>query len=581
MQHQVNFPVGNGDNTYHHNALLTKWKGKLYMAWTTTPENEMTLPYAALVSSSVDGETWSTPLNTGVVSGGDAAYIAYMRNRYSIPAGEAIANNAAPRHWHATEDKLYLWSLGWITRADGNREGVGRIWYTDDGTTWHEMAPQTLDALEANQGLLVRDSGSNRGFVQLRDGRLMAAALGNVVAGGRIAAPITSDPTGLTGWSGGVIDTSANSDVGEPSAWEGPDGTLHYASRGPSTAVWHSYSTDGGATWSKLEPMASFPDNPGNKQFGTLSNGWNWYIGNPLPGSRQELIFSISRDGYSFDESYVVRDEPITPIWYSEYKSEDRPGYEYPAAYYDEEADTLYLAYSRTRDYIEVTKVVKANLLPPRGDYNEDRIVDEADYAFWKSHYGATSGAGLTADGNGNGVADAADYIIWRKHLGETASPPVMMSGSGSVVPGLGASDGGNAAADLAKAVSPSAGGESVASEKSDVSANPWGEHTRPDNPRAAFPPGHADGDLRGRFRPLPQRWPEGRREARDEALIQLLFDGMDHRFNRPLASTEAVDNLTEPLGENDVQSGDVPSELFPGADLREDCLHRIFFAWY
>ena len=423
------------------------------------------------------------------------------------------------------------------------------------------MSPQTLDALEQNSGLLVRDNGSNRGFVQLSDGRLMAAALGNV------SAPITSDPTGLTGWSGGVIDTSASSDVGEPGGWEGPDGTVHYTARGPNAAVWHAFSTDGGATWSKLLPMGDFPDSPGNKQFGTFSNGWNWYIGNPVPGSRTELVFSISRDGYLFDESYVVRDEPITPIWPSEpYKTGSSvvSGYEYPAAYYDETTDTLYVAYSRTRDYIEVTKVVNANLLPPRGDYNEDRIVDEADYAFWKSHYGATSGEGLTADGNGNGVVDAADYIIWRKHLGQTTSPPVMVSGSGSGIPSLDTSDDGNAEAGLANAVNPSAGGESVATALTDVPENPSGENASLDNLRAAFPPGHANGDLRGRFRPLPQRRPEGHRAARDEALIQLLFDGMDHRFNRPLANTEAVDNLTEPLGENDVQSGDGPSELFP-----------------
>ena len=125
-QHQVNFPVGNGDNTYHHGALLTRWKGKLYLAWHSTLEHEQTLPYTALVSSSVDGESWSTPFNVGAATG-DAAYVSYMRNRYGIPAGEAIFNNAAPRNWHATEDKLYLWSLGWVTRRQW-QSGVGRTY---------------------------------------------------------------------------------------------------------------------------------------------------------------------------------------------------------------------------------------------------------------------------------------------------------------------------------------------------------------------------------------------------------------------------------------------------------------------
>jgi hypothetical protein len=428
--------------------------------------------------------------------------------------------------------------------------------------------------------LLVRDSGSNRGFVQLRDGRLMAATIGNVVAGGRIAAPITSDPTGLTGWSGGVIDTSANSDVGEPSAWEGPDGTLHYASRGPNTAVWHSFSTDGGATWSALAPMPSFPDNPGNKQFGTLSNGWNWYIGNPLPGSRQELIFSISRDGYSFDESYVVRDEPITPIWPSEYKSGDRPGYEYPAAYFDEETDTLYLAYSRTRDYIEVTKVVNANLLPPRGDYNEDRIVDQADFAFWKSHFGESSGEGMTGDGNNNGAVDAADYVIWRNRLGETALPPVVMNGSGSGTPVLESSGDGHTGAALVSMVSPNVGGGSVADELGGVAKYLAAEDTRLDNLRGSFPSDQADCDITRRLRSLPLRRPDGLSAPRDEALFQLLLNGMHHQFRRLLATAKVIEDLTEPIAENDVQSGDGHSEFFPGGDVREDCLQYVFSAW-
>jgi parallel beta-helix repeat protein len=51
----------------------------------------------------------------------------------------------------------------------------------------------------------------------------------------------------------------------------------------------------------------------------------------------------------------------------------------------------------------------------PPGDYNRDGFVNDSDYTFWKTHYGATSGIGLQADGNGNGVVDAAAYVVWRK----------------------------------------------------------------------------------------------------------------------------------------------------------------------
>jgi gluconolactonase len=57
------------------------------------------------------------------------------------------------------------------------------------------------------------------------------------------------------------------------------------------------------------------------------------------------------------------------------------------------------------------------------GDYNGDEVVDRADYQFWTSHFGATSGMGLRADGNGNGIVDAADYVVWRENLGADSVP--------------------------------------------------------------------------------------------------------------------------------------------------------------
>jgi hypothetical protein len=54
------------------------------------------------------------------------------------------------------------------------------------------------------------------------------------------------------------------------------------------------------------------------------------------------------------------------------------------------------------------------------GDYDQNGTVEQADYAFWKFHFGETAGIGLQADGNGSGRVDAADYTIWRNNLGAT-----------------------------------------------------------------------------------------------------------------------------------------------------------------
>lgn len=52
------------------------------------------------------------------------------------------------------------------------------------------------------------------------------------------------------------------------------------------------------------------------------------------------------------------------------------------------------------------------------GDYNQDNVVDSADFTVWKDSEGQ-QGAGLLADGNRDGTVDAADYAIWSSAYGD------------------------------------------------------------------------------------------------------------------------------------------------------------------
>jgi hypothetical protein len=53
------------------------------------------------------------------------------------------------------------------------------------------------------------------------------------------------------------------------------------------------------------------------------------------------------------------------------------------------------------------------------GDYNQNGIVDTADYLLWQKSNGKLVPRGTGADGNANGVVDDADYGFWRARYGD------------------------------------------------------------------------------------------------------------------------------------------------------------------
>ena len=62
---------------------------------------------------------------------------------------------------------------------------------------------------------------------------------------------------------------------------------------------------------------------------------------------------------------------------------------------------------------------VNAPIAPP-GDYNQNGVVDAADYVIWRRTLGQNVPNGTGADGDGNGIVQQNDYAFWRARFGNT-----------------------------------------------------------------------------------------------------------------------------------------------------------------
>lgn len=60
----------------------------------------------------------------------------------------------------------------------------------------------------------------------------------------------------------------------------------------------------------------------------------------------------------------------------------------------------------------------------PAGDYNEDGVIDAADYTVWRDTMGQAVDAWEGADGDGDGMVTTADYEVWRRNYGLAATLP-------------------------------------------------------------------------------------------------------------------------------------------------------------
>jgi hypothetical protein len=69
-----------------------------------------------------------------------------------------------------------------------------------------------------------------------------------------------------------------------------------------------------------------------------------------------------------------------------------------------------------------IAAFVRTNLIGSAlPDYDDNGLVDVADYVLWRNTFGQ-QGGGLAADGNQDGIVNQADYDLWRASFGAVAA---------------------------------------------------------------------------------------------------------------------------------------------------------------
>lgn len=155
-------------------------------------------------------------------------------------------------------------------------------------------------------------------------------------------------------------------------------------------------------------------------QVGTLGNGAGVTLTAPISVLTND--FEPERDPFVAILTTQPAGGVVTLNPDGSFTYQPRPGFSGPDSF-------TYVGYDFRQQSAPATVSVVA---PPTqslvGDFDGNGAVNSSDYAFYRSHFGATSGPGLAADANSNGMVDAADYTVWRDNLGAVAPASAAVS---------------------------------------------------------------------------------------------------------------------------------------------------------
>lgn len=172
----------------------------------------------------------------------------------------------------------------------------------------------------------------------------------------------------------------------------------------------------------------------------TVQSDWGFGIS---PNTEQSFRIEISSDDFAVDQATATANIFVTDPTFGQRQVLTNHVFDWDA---DGEA---YIGFSSNKDQacgpvdqgtcdatgqdptqeVEIDNLVISTLTTPllgNGDYNEDGVVDAADYTVYRDTLGDTVTPLSGADGNNSGVIDAGDLGVWASNYG--SSPGVSVA---------------------------------------------------------------------------------------------------------------------------------------------------------
>ena len=345
----------------HHPGIALK-DGRLFVSFTQSYKDEDAPGQRMAVCYSDDFFHWSEPI------------VAAAAGESALIADKEAAN--IPRAFFAANGELFLF-YGSISYGMDRYDKNGNFMPTGDTSAMAgtEMFVRSKDGINWSQP--ERFAGAVGIPEKSLTGQWIAYANWgiNVLDYGK-------EPNGLYWSSNRTFSEGQKADaqirvakqggqLTEFSGYQSPDYVFHIMTRSETTKMWHHESYDNGETWTDCYPTA-FNTTYSMWKFGNLPDGRIYAIGSSdISQGRYPLEMWISEDGYNFSTCYILRDEYdiaesgalFVPRGQNQHCAGWSKGgqYAYPHVVMD---DTyLYVAYSRHKEMMEITRVKFSDIL--------------------------------------------------------------------------------------------------------------------------------------------------------------------------------------------------------------------------